>query len=81
MERKRKSGAENIKRQRSLEADAANCTKITDMFRRPAGSMESEGRQDVSISRLSLGSPLKKMTLWQGRAQQVQAVEFMVALK
>ncbi|KAK6468649.1 hypothetical protein HHUSO_G33447 [Huso huso] len=24
----------------------------------------------VLISRLSLGSPLKKMTLWQGRAQQ-----------
>ena len=52
MERKRKGGAEKIrdKRQRSLEADAAKCTKITDMFRRPAGSRESEGRQDASIN-------------------------------
>ncbi|MGH0166413.1 UNVERIFIED_CONTAM: hypothetical protein FKN15_050764 [Acipenser sinensis] len=52
MERKRKGGAEKIrdKRQRSLEADAAKCTKITDMFRRLAGSRESEGRQDASVN-------------------------------
>ncbi|MGH0166415.1 UNVERIFIED_CONTAM: hypothetical protein FKN15_050766 [Acipenser sinensis] len=30
--------------------DAAKCTKITDMFRRPAGSRESEGRQDASVN-------------------------------
>ncbi|MGH0117163.1 UNVERIFIED_CONTAM: hypothetical protein FKN15_029576 [Acipenser sinensis] len=36
--------------QRSLEADAAKCTKITDMFRQPAGSRESEGCQDASIN-------------------------------
>ncbi|MGH0144861.1 UNVERIFIED_CONTAM: hypothetical protein FKN15_003603 [Acipenser sinensis] len=77
MERKRKGGTEKIKdkQQRSLEADAAKCTKITDMFRRPAGSRESEGRQDARVNhRLSLGSPLKKMTLWQGRAQQLRQI-------
>ncbi|MGH0161385.1 UNVERIFIED_CONTAM: hypothetical protein FKN15_072594 [Acipenser sinensis] len=89
---KEKVGQKRLdKQQRSLEADAAKCTKITDMFRRPAGSRESEGGQDARVNQptqprepteeddavawSSTADPIESHTITESEAQEGPKIE------